>query len=302
MTTENKIIDGDVFTELDINSYSSVQPNILLRTPVFTPSSRRSQTTGRKADIDELRELKFSRSEGYEQVSILGSRLSIETDFRVWCGIIKVFKDHGYTHRDIKLPFTEFAKHCGFRSKQISKPLKERIDGSLKRIMTQVLSFTKNNGKKTDHYHLIANAGYDIDENIIYLKPDEDLWELYNIDYTTLLGLGVMDLLTRQETAACLYTFIQSLPKNPAPVSFTRLRARLNLSGLEKEQNRSIKAALERLMEIGYLKGEIRTRLGERYLFIDERDPWLGRRKKLKLIKQDDPDAQEDDDCNDKAQ
>ncbi|EGT5679797.1 replication protein RepA, partial [Cronobacter dublinensis subsp. dublinensis] len=58
---------------------------------------------------------------------------------------------------------------------------------------------------------------------------------------------------SRKESAQALYTFIESLPPNPAPVSLARLRARLNLTSRTITQNSTVRKAMEQLKEIGYL-------------------------------------------------
>lgn len=266
------ILQGNQLSPLDINSNSSVQPNILLRTPIFTPVARRTSTKSRSIDVNELQELEFSRNEGYESVKIIGAKLSIETDFKVWCGIIRVFQDHGYTCGQITLSFSQFAKNCGFPSKKINKELQERIDKSLNKIMTQVFSFSSRNGNKVKKYHMVQRAEYDVEENTITLTPDPSLWELYSLDHTTLLGLNIIKKLPRQDVAICLYLFIHALPQNPAPVSFQRFRTRLALTASVPEQNRSIKNALDKLIEIGYLKGDFFSKDRERYLLIHSRN------------------------------
>ncbi len=50
-----------------------------------------------------------------------------------------------------------------------------------------------------------------------------------------------------------LYTFIESLPRDPAPISLARLRARLNLKSPVFSQNQTVRRAMEQLREIGYL-------------------------------------------------
>ena len=89
--------------------------------------------------------------------------------------------------------------------------------------------------------------------NKIKLVPDERLWELYRIDHEILLSLDTQEALQRRETAQCLYMFIHALPKNPAPLAFSRIRSRLCLTGTEAEVNRSIVNGLAELEKIGYL-------------------------------------------------
>lgn len=56
-----------------------------------------------------------------------------------------------------------------------------------------------------------------------------------------------------QKSAQALYTFIESLPRDPAPISLARLRARLNLKSPVFSQNQTVRRAMEQLRDIGYL-------------------------------------------------
>lgn len=89
------------------------------------------------------------------------------------------------------------------------------------------------------------------------LQADERLWELYQIDYNILLRKRPYHMLKGKEVAQTLYTFIASLPDNPAPLRFDRIIERLNLTSPVKEQNRLIKAALKQLQDIGYIEYSI---------------------------------------------
>ncbi|MGR3972955.1 replication protein RepA, partial [Shewanella sp. 1180_01] len=67
-----------------------VQPNVLLRTGVFTPVGRRTNPNDVKAQdlSNDLVSLDICQKEGYDLVTVRGQRLNIETDFKVWCGIV----------------------------------------------------------------------------------------------------------------------------------------------------------------------------------------------------------------------
>ncbi len=65
--------------------------------------------------------------------------------------------------------------------------------------------------------------------------------------------LKAINALKRRESAQVLYTFIESLPRDPAPISLARLRARLNLKSPVFSQNQTVRRAMEQLREIGYL-------------------------------------------------
>ncbi len=68
-----------------------------------------------------------------------------------------------------------------------------------------------------------------------------------------LLQLKAINALKRRESAQALYTFIESLPKDPAPISLARLRARLSLKSPVFSQNQTVRRAMQQLKEIGYL-------------------------------------------------
>jgi hypothetical protein len=275
--------------DLNINSSSTVQPLALLRVGVFIPMRKANRVLlpdgGTKAPdrpifrVDassEFRQLNFARKEGFENVSITGASLNFETDFKVWCGIVRALNQYGYSTATIQLKFTEFAKLCGFTSKRLDKKLRARIDDSLIRLRGQTIAFSKPQRDKSYIGGLISSASYDYNLDIIELTADPKLWDLYTIDHQILLKLNVLSKLKRMETAQCLYAYFSSLPKDPAPLSFKRLRDRLGLTaGKVKEQNRTISKAINRLMDIGFLQGAVVEKDGERYLMIERRSQKL---------------------------
>lgn len=247
-----KIKAGETLSTIPHHKQSTVHPNLILRTPIFTPVGRTATVKGRTADLSSaMREISFARTEGYEEVKIFGSKLSIDTDFKIWTGIVRAFDTYGFQPRGLDMPFSEFAKFCGYPSSAQSSVLKARVDASLTRIMSQVITFSS--GNRAHKTHLLQSATYDIDANRIVLVPDERLWELYRIDHEILLSLDTQAALQRRETAQCLYMFIHALPSNPVPLSFSRIRSRLCLTGSEAEVNRSIVNGLTELKKIGYL-------------------------------------------------
>lgn len=155
----------------------------------------------------------------------------------------------------VELPFVEFAKLCGIPSSQSSRRLRERISPSLKRITGTVISFSRTDEKHTREYitHLVQSAYYDTERDIVQLQADPRLFELYQFDRKVLLQLKAINALKRRESAQALYTFIESLPRDPAPISLARLRARLNLKSPVFSQNQTVRRAMEQLREIGYL-------------------------------------------------
>lgn len=269
-------------TELSVNSRSTVQPNSLLRLGVFTPIANRNRVTiqGRSVDVsDDFRSLSIAKQEGYSQVLITGSKLNFDTDFRIWCGIVHAFAEYGAGSDTIELPFPEFAKMCGFKSRKINKDLRDRLDSSLLRLASQTIRFT--NEKSTYIGHLIDRAYYHVDDHVVRLTADPKLWELYQIDHQVLLHLKVIEKLPRSEVAQCLYAFIHALPQNPIPLSFKRIRERLQLTSSLSEQNRTIRNAINKLKDIGYLDADVVRRCEEAHLIIHQRS------HKLELLKDD---------------
>ncbi|MCV5934177.1 IncHI-type plasmid replication initiator protein RepHI2, partial [Escherichia coli] len=72
-----------------------------------------------------------------------------------------------------------------------------------------------------------------------------------------------------------LYTFIESLPPNPIPISLTRLKNRLNLKTRANSQNATVRKALEELESIGSHKYTEIKKDGKVYFQIHKRDPDL---------------------------
>ena len=99
----------------------------------------------------------------------------------------------------------------------------------------------------------VQSAFYDNKKDIVILQADPKLFELYEFDHKVLLQLKAINALKRRESAQALYTYIESLPKNPAPISLARLRDRLNLRSPVFSQNQTVRRAMEQLKEIGYL-------------------------------------------------
>jgi hypothetical protein len=73
------------------------------------------------------------------------------------------------------------------------------------------------------------------------------------MDRRVLLRLKAIDALQRKESAQALYTYIESLPQNPAPISMKRMRDRLNLTSNVYTQNHTVRKAMMQLKDIGYL-------------------------------------------------
>ncbi|WFQ78180.1 protein RepA (plasmid) [Xenorhabdus sp. SF857] len=261
---------------LSCNTTTSVQPNVLLRTGVFTPIGRRNSTKYVEMDLSEdLRSLEICQKEGYDHVSVRGDKLNVETDFKVWCGIVFAFSTYGARSNEITLKFSEFAKFCGYPSRRFDKNLRRQIGDSLGRIQSQKLSFLRKRAVKGVHTGLLLRAKYDEFDDIVTLMADENLWELYRLDYQVLVSLKVLDKLPRAEVAQCLYLYFVALPERPIPVSFERLRERLQLNTSVKEANRKIKTGIQKLESIGFLSGSFVRKDNETYYIVDERNKKL---------------------------
>lgn len=262
---------------LTVNPLNTVQPVAFMRLGLFVPKPSRKSNYSPPIDANEFcSQFEFARSEGFTEISISGERLDMDTDFKVWLGIVSSFSKYGISSNRIKLKFTDFAKSCGFPSKKLDKKLRSQIDSSLLRIRSKSISFKRGKESKAAyHTGLIKLAYFDADKDIIELEADERLWELYYYDYRVVLHLKAIKELARQEVAQSIYTFIASLPANPAPISFERFRTRLALVSEVKEQNRVIKKAIARLIEINYLDGDIIRKDNENHLIIHRRSPKL---------------------------
>ena len=250
---------GELVT-LTPNNNNTVQPVALMRLGVFVPTLKslknsKKNTLSRTDATEELTRLSLARAEGFDKVEITGPRLDMDNDFKTWVGIIHSFARHNVIGDKVELPFVEFAKLCGIPSSQSSRRLRERISPSLKRIAGTVISFSRTDEKHTREYitHLVQSAYHDTERDIVQLQADPRLFELYQFDRKVLLQLKAINALKRRESAQALYTFIESLPRDPAPISLARLRARLNLKSPVFSQNQTVRRAMEQLREIGYL-------------------------------------------------
>ncbi|MHB7144479.1 RepB family plasmid replication initiator protein [Escherichia coli] len=242
--------------KLTVTKNSSVQPVSLLRLGVFTPSCRTEATVTLNV-TEALSSLEIAKQEGYTDIKITGPMLNYFQDFRCWTAIVHSFSvsPDALKGNRIKMPFSEFAKLCGYPSKRYSTKLRNEIADSLTKIRSKSIRFEKNPGiTKFKVAGLLKEAEFDGESDYIILEADERLWDLYRSDHLTLLRKKPLELLTRNETAQALYTFFEALPQHPAPITFDRLRQRLLLNGRIAEQNRKMRTALDVLASIGYLK------------------------------------------------
>ncbi|AYZ15309.1 MULTISPECIES: RepB family plasmid replication initiator protein [Klebsiella] len=268
---------GEV-VKLDVNSTSTVQPVALMRLGLFVPTlkSTGKSKANRKNVTDateELVQLSIAKSEGYIDVKITGSRLDMDTDFKVWLGIIRSMSEYGVKSDTLELSFVEFVKMCGFDSRRSNKKMRDRISNSLFKLASVTLKFQSETKGWTTH--LVQSAYYDINEDIVEIKAEPKLFELYHMDRRVLLRLKAIDALQRKESAQALYTYIESLPQNPAPISMKRMRERLNLTSNVYTQNHTVRKAMEQLRDIGYLDYTEFKRGRATYFSVHYRNPKL---------------------------
>ena len=268
---------GEIVT-LTPNANNTVQPVALMRLGVFVPTLKslknsKKNTSSTTDATEELTRLSLAKAEGYEKVEIVGPRLDMDNDFKTWAGIIQSFSRYPCKGDTVTLPFVDFVKMCGIPSSSSSAALRKRLDASLRRIATNTLSFEGNG--KAYHTHLVQSAYYDREKDIVRIQADPKLFELYNFDHKVLLQLRAISRLKRKESAQALYTYLESLPANPAPVSLARLRMRLNLASKTTTQNHVVRRAMEQLQEIGYLDYTEVKRGRAVYFIIHNRMPKL---------------------------
>lgn len=252
---QDKISGETVVLRPNVNN--TVQPVALMRLGLFVPTLKSTARgrSGQMATMDvtsELKRLSLVKAEGYENISITGARLDMDNDFKTWVGIIHAFSRYRTIGDKVTLSFIEFVKLCGIPSSRSSAKLRKRLDASLVRIATNTISFTSKSG---DYYvtHLVQSAHYSPKADEVTLQADPKIFELYQFDHKVLLHLRAINALSRKESAQALYTYIESLPSNPAPISLARLRARLNLTSRLITQNATVRKAMEQLRTIGYL-------------------------------------------------
>ncbi|PPI88332.1 replication protein RepA (plasmid) [Candidatus Pantoea edessiphila] len=270
------------------NKDNTVQPAALMRLGLFVPTLK-STTRGKTGSIaftdatKELKNLSLVKAEGYQKITITGARLDMDNDFKTWAGIIQSFSRYPIKGDTVTLSFINFIKMCGIPSAHSSSILRKRLDSSLRRIATNTVSFEGNG--KVYHTHLVQSAYYDRDKDIVNIQADPKLFELYSFDHKVLLHLRAISCLKRKESAQALYTFLESLPTNPIPISLIRLRMRLNLSSKITTQNYVIRRAMKQLKKIGYLDYSEVKRRHAVFFIIHDRIPKL---KKINHYENDD--------------
>jgi len=287
MTDEVNKKTGEL-VHLNPTANATVQPVALMRLGLFVPNTdhakSKSSVSTVKSTVDafeDLYHLEVVKREGYKDISIRSERLDMATDFRVWLGIIRSIYDNGSFAGKLKMPFTKFLQNCGFDSKRSNKDMKKRIDESLMRLRGVTIQFRNETGSLTTG--LVNSAHYSMTKNEVEIEGDPRLTDLYQMDYKVYLRLKAIDHLPRKESAQALYTFIESLPKNPAPVSMKRLRERLRLKSRIAYQNHIVRKALAELKEINYLEYSEFKRGRSVYFNITKRNPSLVPDKALKM-------------------
>lgn len=280
LITELDKTSGEVINLLP-NSKQSIQPKSLLRLGVFVPTVKDgSDPMKRGHSIDatqELCRLSTLAGEGYESISIYGPRLDMDTDFKVWLGIVDALT-HNYLDKNgtVRLNFAEFAVSCGITTKRVDSKLKKRFGEALTRIQRTSFQFVKPSsveGKKIRiDMSLVTTSYYDEGTDEVIIRPNPDLNTLYQSDGKTRLYLKVLKTLARKESAQALYLYLVELPDNFYKIGFDRLRERLQLTSHKGAQNATIKKALEQLEEVGFLKYSIEKVRGDYVLNIISRD------------------------------
>jgi hypothetical protein len=241
----------------------TIQPKVLLRLGVFVPTLKSTDKGGRKSHsidaTDSLSRLSIVEGEGYNQIQIYGPRLDMDTDFKVWVGIIYALSNKKLDNDDqLELNFADFAKYCGFETKRIDRQLKDRFDASLTRIARTNISFVKSvpgtDDRITINMHLVESTYYDSHTGKIIIKPNSKLNTLYRVDGKTRLYLKALQKLSRKESAQALYLYLAELPPTFYRIGFDRLRERLQLTSHLGNQNATVKKALQQLKDIGFLE------------------------------------------------
>lgn len=262
----------------------TIQPKVLLRLGVFVPTLKSTEKGGRKSHsidaTESLSRLSIVEGEGYNQIQIYGPRLDMDTDFKVWVGIVYALSNKKLNHDgQLELNFPEFAKYCGIDSKRIDRQLKDRFDASLTRIARTNISFIKQIPGTDDHItinmHLVESTYYDSSAGTIIIKPNSKLNTLYRVDGKTRLYLKSLQKLSRKESAQALYLYLAELPATFYRIGFDRLRERLQLTSHLGNQNATVKKALQQLKDIGFLEYSVDKENGDYVLNILKRNPKL---------------------------
>nr|WP_276208982.1 hypothetical protein [Salmonella enterica] len=72
--------------------------------------------------------------EGYTSAVITGPKLDLDTDFKVWVGVVSAFTHFPSVNGVITMSFAELARFCDIDSRQVNKRLKERLSRSISKL------------------------------------------------------------------------------------------------------------------------------------------------------------------------
>ncbi|EEA2443658.1 RepB family plasmid replication initiator protein, partial [Salmonella enterica subsp. enterica serovar Enteritidis] len=147
--------------ELTVNTNNTVQPVALMRLGVFVPKPTKNQPENKEIDASAIfSQLEIAQAEGYDNIKIIGPRLDMDTDFKVWIGVIYSFSKYGLSSNTIQLSFQEFAKACGFPSKRLDGKLRNTIHDSLGRLRNKGISFRRGKNAKGSYNTGLLKTGY----------------------------------------------------------------------------------------------------------------------------------------------
>src|SRR5690606_41115281 len=132
--------------------------------------------------------------------------------------------DFGVKDDTLKLSFVEFVKMCGFDSRRSNKKMRDRISNSLFKLASVTLKFQSETKGWTTH--LVQSSYYDITADVVEIRAEPKLFELYQMDRRVRLRLKGFDALQRKEAAEALYTYLERLPQNTAPITMKPIRHR----------------------------------------------------------------------------
>lgn len=273
---ESVLKDINESKKLMPSRFATVQPVALMRLGLFLPSLKRKGSNTSLVNITaskELSSLEVARAEGYTDIRISGPRLSMETDFKVWVGVILAFAKYGLNGNTVRLTFSEFATFCGYSSKDKDQQLRERLSDSLSKLRGTTIKLSSEQNKKGVVSGLLSRGRWDEENDAMELVADESLWELYQIDRQVLVQMFILRKLVNKGTAQALYIFLESLPEKPIPLSFSRIKRRLMLTSPNHQQNRIVNKAINDLKNVGYLDGDIVKKDRDWHLIIAKRTP-----------------------------
>jgi hypothetical protein len=190
-----------------------------MRLGLFVPtlkSTSRSKANRKNVTdaTEELVQLSIAKSEGYTDVKITGSRLDMDTDFKVWLGIIRSMSEYGVKSDTLELSFVEFVKMCGFDSRRSNKKMRDRISNSLFKLASVTLKFQSETKGWTTH--LVQSAYYDINEDIVEIKAEPKLFELYHMDSPAAEGICPGAVYLHREPSPESRTYLHETYAGPA--------------------------------------------------------------------------------------